>query len=88
MATTTVTIRLPVTVKRRLDRLARSTARSRSWLATSAISDYVRLQEWQLRRIREGLAAVKAGRVVSHEKVEAWMDSWGTDHELPPPKCG
>ena len=35
----------------------------------------------------EGEADADAGRVVSHEVVAAWLKSWGTDHELPPPKC-
>ena len=83
MATTTITIRLPVTVKRRLDRLARSTARSRSFLVADAIADYLRSQEWQVQRIREGLADVQAGRVIPHEEVERWLDSWGSEHEWP-----
>lgn len=29
-----------------------------------------------------------AGRFVSHEAVMRWLESWGTDNELPPPKCG
>ena len=35
----------------------------------------------------EGEADAKAGRVVPHEAVKAWLKSWGTDDELPPPKC-
>ena len=87
MSSTTITIRLPVAVRRRLDRLARATARSRSFLAADAIADYVKTQEWQLQRIREGLEAVKEGHVVPHEEVEKWLDSWGADDEPPPPKC-
>lgn len=37
--------------------------------------------------IERGLADIEAGRVVSHEEVVRWLQSWGTDHELPPPKC-
>lgn len=33
----------------------------------------------------QALAAFKAGRVVSHEKVKAWLRSWGKPDELPPP---
>ena len=87
MSSTTITIRLPVAVRRRLDRLARATARSRSYLAADAIADYVKTQEWQLQRIREGVADLRAGRVIPHEEVEKWLDSWGTEHELPPPRC-
>jgi len=34
----------------------------------------------------EALAAFKAGRTVSHDKVKAWLRSWGTANELPAPK--
>lgn len=36
--------------------------------------------------LREGEADADAGRVVSHERVMAWLKSWGTPDELPPPK--
>lgn len=36
----------------------------------------------------EGEADIAAGRVISHEAVKRWLQSWGTENELPPPKCG
>ena len=36
--------------------------------------------------IAEARASVAAGRVVSFEAVSAWIDSLGTDHELPLPQ--
>lgn len=36
--------------------------------------------------VEEGLADVQAGRVVDGESVLRWLQSWGADHELPPPK--
>ena len=38
--------------------------------------------------IAEARASVAAGRVVSFEAVSAWIDSLGTDHELPVPQSG
>jgi predicted transcriptional regulator len=38
--------------------------------------------------IAEARASVAAGRVVSLEAVSAWIDSLGTDHELPLPQSG
>ncbi|WP_404413743.1 CopG family transcriptional regulator [Brevundimonas vesicularis] len=29
-----------------------------------------------------------AGRVISHDAMNRWLLSWGTDNPLPPPKCG
>ncbi|MGK6318125.1 hypothetical protein [Sphingomonas sp. DT-204] len=37
---------------------------------------------------RQAIAELDAGRFVSHEAVMRWLESWGTDNELPPPKCG
>jgi predicted transcriptional regulator len=34
----------------------------------------------------EGLADLDAGRVISHEAMKAWLLSWGTADELPPPR--
>jgi predicted transcriptional regulator len=33
----------------------------------------------------EGLADIEAGRVVPHEEVAAWLKTWGTPDEKPPP---
>ena len=38
--------------------------------------------------IAEARADVAAGRTVSLEAVTAWVDSWYTDYELPPPHSG
>ena len=37
--------------------------------------------------VEEGIADIKAGRVVPYEDVRRWLLSWGTDNELPPPEC-
>jgi len=44
--------------------------------------------EAEARADAEAEADAAAGRVVSHEAVRRWLMSWGTEHELPPPKCG
>ena len=40
------------------------------------------------RRLAEALADVAAGRVISHKVMKAWLPSWGTPDELPPPQVG
>jgi len=37
--------------------------------------------------IQAGLADFDAGRFVSHDRVVAWLESWGTEDELPVPEC-
>jgi len=36
----------------------------------------------------EGEADIAAGRVISHDAMKAWLLSWGTPDELPPPSVG
>lgn len=36
----------------------------------------------------EGEADIAAGRVISHKAMKAWLLSWGTADELPPPQVG
>ncbi len=43
---------------------------------------------WEAERIAEAMESVAAGRVVPSEEVHAWLDSLGTDHELPVPRSG
>jgi predicted transcriptional regulator len=38
------------------------------------------------KQIEEARASVAAGRVVSEAAFNAWVDSLGTDHELPVPQ--
>jgi predicted transcriptional regulator len=51
-------------------------------------ADRQRRIAWEAERIAEARASGAAGRVVSSEAVDAWIDSLGTDHELPPPRSG
>lgn len=37
--------------------------------------------------IREGIKAAKKGKTVPHDEVRRWLLSWGTENELPAPKC-
>jgi predicted transcriptional regulator len=39
-------------------------------------------------RDQKAMADIDAGRFVTHEAVVRWLNSWGTDNELTPPKCG
>jgi predicted transcriptional regulator len=43
---------------------------------------------WEAERIAEARADVAAGRLVDSAKVKAWINSIGTDHELPVPYSG
>jgi len=43
---------------------------------------------WEAERIAEARADIAAGRLVDSAEVKAWIDSIGTDHEMPVPYSG
>jgi predicted transcriptional regulator len=70
--TTIVTARIEPALKARLEALARSTKRSKSYLAAEAIAAYVELNEWQIAEIKAGIAELDAGQGLSQEQVDEY----------------
>jgi|SRR5438270_7566033 len=83
----TLSIRLKPEIKKRLAKLARSSGRSSNFLISDAVESYVADQENMLAELRQADRQVKSGHYIRHEDMKAWLLSWGTDHELPLPKC-
>jgi RHH-type transcriptional regulator, rel operon repressor / antitoxin RelB len=72
--TAIVTVRIDTVLKAKLESLARSTKRSRSYLAAEAIAAYVELYEAQISEIEAGLAELDRGQVVSEEQAGELYD--------------
>ena len=83
----TLSIRLKLETKKRLARLAKASGRSSNFLISDAVESYVADQERMLADIRTADRQVESGHYVRHEDMKAWLLSWGTSSELPPPKC-
>jgi predicted transcriptional regulator len=86
MPSTTFTVRVDSTVKKRLEKLARSTGRTRSFLAAEALTEYLDVNEWQVAGIRKAAASMDRGEGVPHDQVKDWINSWGDRSEQPAPK--
>jgi RHH-type rel operon transcriptional repressor/antitoxin RelB len=69
MTSSTITIRINDQLKTRLEKLAGATHRSKSFLATAAINEYVKTQEWQIKEIKRGLAEAEAHQLIEHENI-------------------
>jgi predicted transcriptional regulator len=90
MATTrsaTLSIRLKPATKKRLASLAKASGRSSNFLIADAVESYVADQERMLAEVRQADRQVKSGHYIKDQDMKAWLLSWGTEHELPPPKC-
>ncbi|MDX8440436.1 CopG family ribbon-helix-helix protein [Mesorhizobium australafricanum] len=74
-ASTTMTIRVSSETKKKLERIATDTRRSKSFLAAEAVSDYVDRELEIIEGIKRGLADAKAGRLVSHDEAMIEIDA-------------
>jgi RHH-type transcriptional regulator, rel operon repressor / antitoxin RelB len=86
MPSATFTVRVEPQVKKRLEKLARSTGRSRSFLAAEALSAYLDVNEWQVAGIKQAIESLDLGEGASHNQVKDWVESWDRKRERPVPK--
>jgi predicted transcriptional regulator len=70
---TTMTVRLKADTRDKLDRLADQTRRTRSYLAAEAVEEYVARELEIVEGIEEGLADVRAGRLIPHREAMAQL---------------
>ena len=83
----TLSVRLKPETKKRLAKLAKTSGRSSNFLVSDAVESYVADQERLLADIRRADRQSKSGHYIPQEDMKAWLLSWGTNRELPPPKC-
>ncbi len=86
MATERLSLRIDAGLKKDLEREARREERSASWLAVKAIEAMLRDRAEKREAIREAIAEADKGDFISREAMDAWVSSWGTETELPPPE--
>ncbi|RFB78488.1 CopG family ribbon-helix-helix protein [Methylovirgula sp. 4M-Z18] len=88
MSSSVFSVRLDIAAKKRLEALAKSTGRSRSFLAAEAINDYLADNEWQIAGIQKAIESLDANGGVRDGDVRAWIESWDTPAEIARPKPG
>ena len=67
---TTITVRVDSSIKKRLDAIAKGAKRSKSFLASEAIEEYIAIQEWQIRGIKEAIVSLDSGEGIPQHEVE------------------
>ena len=73
---TTMTIRLEPELKSRLDKLAAVTHRSKSFLASEAVREFIELNEWQIHEIKAAVKEADEGDFASPEEEAAILNKW------------
>ncbi len=70
-----LSVRVSSATKKRLDRLAQRTNRTRSFLAAEAIEAYIKHELSIIEGIQRGLDDMKAGRLISHQEAMSSINS-------------
>lgn len=84
-------IKLDDILKLRIQQLAESRNRSAHWIMHEAIKEYVEREEAKEKFKQEAMASWKAfqenGQHLTHQEVNDWLESWGSEKESEIPKC-
>jgi predicted transcriptional regulator len=81
MKSATVSAKLEPSVAKKLDLLAKATARSRSFLVAEAIETYVKDQAWQIQAIQEGIKEAERGNFATDKEVKKAFKKWGVNED-------
>ncbi len=69
-----ISVRVPLIIAERLEKLAKSVDRSKSYLAAEAIEEYLEIHEWQVQAIQEGLEQIEQNDVLDFAEVKKqWL---------------
>ena len=71
-----LTLLLDDNLSKKLDRLAKSTHRSKAFLAAEAIREYVAVNEWQIREIKKALREADRGDFATDQEVQKVINRW------------
>jgi len=82
-------IRLRPEIENPLAKLATKLERSKNYLINQAIKEFLERKSLDESRWIDTLAAldsVKSNNLIEESSVSEWLESWGTESELNPPK--
>ena len=85
MATTPFSVRIDDEIRVQLKREAKHLNRSEPFVATTAIKKYLESCTQKRDAIDLAVAQAEQGSFISSEKINGWVDSWGSENEQPLP---
>ena len=86
-----MSVKIDAETRARIEHLAEARHRTTHWIMREAISQYVEREE-KREAFREDVIQAwneyqETGLHATAGEVDAWLESWGTDNELPAPAC-
>jgi predicted transcriptional regulator len=83
-----LSVRIDRKLSDKLEKRARQAKRSKSALVAHAVETLFEAEESEIALTKLAFVRSKAGGpFISNEDMMHWLDSWGTENELPPPKA-
>ncbi len=73
------TVRIKEETIERMDGLAKTLGRSRSWVMNEAIHRFLDYEEWFAQEVKNGLEEVEQGDIATPDEVTAKFQKWGVD---------
>lgn len=79
MSSSVISTRIDAKTMKKLEKLAKETKRSKSYLAAEAVQLYVEEQSWQTEAINEAIEEADSGNFASEKEVKKAFKKWGID---------
>ncbi len=82
-------VRLQPEMENPLKELSKKLDRSKSYLINQAVKEFIArnsLEEQRWGETLEAIDSVKSGKLIEEKAVNNWLESWGTEGEIEPPK--
>ena len=91
IAAKTVSVKLDHDIRTRIENLAEARHRTAHWIMREAIQQYIEREEkreiFRQDTIKAWDEYRETGLHATADEVDSWLDSWGSDNELPAPIC-
>lgn len=86
--TQVVTALVPIALAKKVDKMAERLRRSRDSIVNEALLAWLDQEQAREQLTREAIEDARAGNLVDHEAVQAWVDSLGSNNSLLPVRDG
>lgn len=79
-------VRIDDDLKQQVDELCAVTERSKAYVTTKALEEYLARNQWKAKAIKTAKQAAQQGEFISQEAMMDWANALGTDNPLPAPQ--
>lgn len=73
------TIRMEDKMLDRIDSMAKSLSRSRTWIINQALERYISYEDWFAHEVKSGLDEMQNEDLSSHDEVRNKLQKWGVN---------